>query len=61
MHGNRHRLNIGYKNYVKDGDTIIKLSSNKLRETYKHHERIAELQNSTTINEIYRIPPNLIE
>ena len=43
MYGNRHRLNIGYNNYVKDGDTIIKLSSNKLRETYKHHEIIAEL------------------
>ena len=61
MYSNRHRLNIGYKDYVKDGDTIIELSSNELRETYKHHEIIAELQNSTTINDIYRMPPKLIE
>ena len=34
MYGNRHRLNIGYKSYVKDGDIKIKQSSDKLRETY---------------------------
>ena len=61
MYGNRHKLNIGYNMYVKDGGTIIKLASNKLRETYKHHEIIAELQNSTTMNERYRLPPKLIE
>ena len=61
MYGNRHVLNIGCKAYVKDGDQIIKLSTNKLREQYKNHDRITELQNSTTINDRYRIPPKLIE
>ena len=61
MHGNRDRLNIVFINYVKDDDTIMKLQPNKLRETYKHHERIAELQNPITINERYRLPPKLVE
>ena len=59
MYGNRHRLNIGYKSYVKDGDTIVQLSSTNQG---KHiNTMLAELQQSATINETYIIPPKLIE
>jgi len=61
MNGNRHKLNIGHHDFVKDGDNIISLSTKDLREQYKHYDRIAELKKSTTIKQRYRIPPKLIE
>ena len=61
MDGNRHKLNIGHHDFVKDGNTIISLSTKELREKYKDHDRIAELKRSITLKQRYRIPPKLIE
>ena len=42
MDGNKHKLNIGHHDFVKDGDKIISLSTKALRDKYKDHERIQE-------------------
>jgi len=61
MMGTRHRLNIGYNDFVQDGDKIIMLASRELREKYKHYERIESMRQRVTLKQRYRIPPRLIE
>lgn len=61
LEGTRHKLNIGYPDFVKDGDKVISLSTKELREKYKDYERIKEKKISLTLKQRYRIPPKLIE
>ena len=61
MDGTKHKLNIGYYDFIKDGDKIISLSTKELRSKYKDYERINEKKTSLTLKQKYRIPPALIE
>jgi hypothetical protein len=61
MDGTKHKINIGYSDYIRDGDKVISLRSKELRDKYKDHERIQEKKVDLTIKQRYRIPPKLIE
>jgi len=59
--GNRHKINIGHNDFIKDGDKIISLSTKELRDKYKEYDKIKEKKTSLSLNQRYRIPPKLIE
>ena len=61
MDGTKHQVNIGYNDYVKDGDKVISLTTNTLRKKYKDHDRIQEKNQTLTLKDKYRIPPALIK
>jgi hypothetical protein len=42
MDGTSHKINIGHYDVVKDGEKIISLSTQELREKYEDHDRIQE-------------------
>ena len=60
MLGTKHRLTIGYNDFVRDGDKIVMLSSKELRDKYRGRERIQELNHRVPLKQRYRVPPRLI-
>ena len=61
MVGTRHRINLASNHYVKDGDKIIAVCTQELRERYKGIERIQSMKIPNSLKDRYRIPPKLIE
>jgi len=55
-----HTVALGTKEYIKDGDKMIKVDNAELRERYKDVKRVFS-STSTKLSERYRVPPQLIK
>ena len=60
MVGNRHRINIATNHYVQDGDKIIAVCTQELRDKYKGIERTQSMKIVNGLKDRYIIPPKLI-
>jgi len=55
-----HKIGIGMKTYVKDGENYVRVNNAEKRYTYKDTKKVYESP-TTKLSERYRVPPLLIQ